>query len=66
MWDGLISPLVEALISLGDVGAAEQLVGEVNTMAGWPGLPGRARDLATRLNRPDLAARWGTLTPKGR
>ena len=66
LWNVIVSPLVEALISLGDVGAAEGLLGEVNAAVGWPGLPGRARDLATRLNRPDLAARWGTLTPKGR
>ena len=66
LWSALLSPLVEALISLGDVGAAEQLVSEVNATDGWPGLPGQARDLATRLNRPDLAARWGALTPKGR
>jgi hypothetical protein len=51
---------------LGDVGTAEQLLGEANEVAGWSGLPGRARDLATRLNRPDLAVRWGALTPKGR
>ena len=66
MWENLISLLLEALISQGDVGAAEQVVAEANAMEGWSGLPGRARDLATRLKRPDLAARWGALTPKGR
>ena len=66
LWAGLLSPLLEALLSLGDVGAADQLVGEAVATDGWSGIPGQARDLATRLNRPDLAARWGALTPKGR
>lgn len=66
LWGAVISPLIEALVSLGDVGAAEQLLNEVNEIAGWPGLPAQARNLATRLNRPDLATRWGALTPKGR
>lgn len=66
LWNRLLSPLLEALISIGDVGAADQLVGEAMAVAGWPGLSGQARDLATRLNRPDLAARWSALTPKGR
>jgi hypothetical protein len=65
-WNLLFSPLLEALVSLGDVGAADQLMNEVITSDGSTGFPGRARDLATRLNRPDLAARWGALTPKGR
>ena len=66
LWNLLLSPLIEALVSLGDTGAADLLLGEVATMDGWSGLPGQARDLAIRLNRPDLAARWGALTPKGR
>ena len=66
LWGLVIGPLVEAYLSTGDVSAAEQLLNEVNEIAGWPGLPTQARDLATRLNRPDLAARWGALTPKGR
>lgn len=66
IWNRLLSPLLEALVSLGDVSAADQLVSEAMAAEGWAGLPGQARDLATRLNRPDLAARWGALTPKGR
>ena len=66
LWNWVLSPLVEALVSLGDVGAADQVLGEAVATDGWSGLPGQARDLATRLNRPDLAARWGALTPKGR
>lgn len=66
MWESLMSPFLEALISLGEVGAAEEVVAEASALEGWSGLPGRARDLATRLKRPDLAARWGALTPKGR
>ncbi len=66
LWNLLLSPLIEALVSLGDTGAADLVLGEVAAMEGWSGLPGQARDLAIRLNRPDLAARWGALTPKGR
>jgi len=66
LWNWVLSPLVEALVSLGDVGAADQVLGEAVATDGWSDLPGQARDLATRLNRPDLAARWGALTPKGR
>lgn len=66
LWSQTLSPLLEAMVSLGDVGAADQLMNEVAVIGGWSGLPGQARDLATRLNRPDLAARWGALTPKGR
>lgn len=66
LWDRLLGPLAEAQIIQGDVGAADQLLGEVAEVAGWPGLPARARDLATRLNRPDLAARWGNLFVKVR
>jgi len=65
-WNLVLAPLVEALVTLGDVGAADLLLGEVAATSGWSGLPGQARDLANRLKRPDLAARWGALTPKGR
>jgi hypothetical protein len=66
LWNGVLSPLVEALVTLGDVGAADQVLSEALGLDGSFNLPGQARDLATRLNRPDLAARWGALTPKGR
>jgi hypothetical protein len=66
LWNSVISPLLEALVSLGDIPAADQLIGDSMSLDSWSGLPGQARDLATRLNRPDLAARWGALTPKGR
>ncbi|GLH67768.1 hypothetical protein [Geothrix edaphica] len=64
-WDWL-DPLLEAQVSQGDIGAADQMLSEAAEVVGWPGLPGKARDLATRLNRPDLAARWGALAVKGR
>lgn len=66
LWDHLLGPLTEAQVIQGDVGAADQLLGEAAEVAGWPGLPARARDLAMRLKRPDLAARWGALAVKGR
>jgi hypothetical protein len=66
LWNRILSPLVEAMVSLGDVGAADQLLGEATAFDRFPGLGGNARDLATRLNRPDLAVRWGALTTKDR
>ncbi len=66
LWNRLLSPLVEALVSLGDVGSADQVLSEALALDNWSGLPGQARDLATRLGRPDLAARWGALSPKAR
>jgi hypothetical protein len=66
LWGQTLSPLLEALVSLGEVEAADQVVNDAMANVAWSGLPGQARDLATRLNRPDLAARWGALTPKGR
>ncbi|MBI1753619.1 MAG: hypothetical protein HY014_08680 [Acidobacteria bacterium] len=66
IWSRMVSPLLEALVSMGDVGAADQLMNEVVGLETWSGLPAQAKDLATRLNRPDLAARWGALSVKGR
>lgn len=66
LWDGVVAPLLEAQVAQGDTTAAEQVLGEMADAAPWPGLPASARNLATRLKRPDLAARWGALTPKGR
>lgn len=66
LWNRILSPLVEALVSLGDVGAADQLLSEAAAFDRGAGLAGNARDLALRLNRPDLAARWGALTTKDR
>jgi hypothetical protein len=65
-WDLLLSPLLESLISLWEVGAADLLMNEAVATEGSSELPGKARDLATRLKRPDLATRWGALLPKGR
>jgi hypothetical protein len=42
------------------------VLNEAAEVISWPGLPAKARDLALRLNRPDLATRWGALTPKSR
>jgi hypothetical protein len=66
LWDWLLGPLMEAQLSQGDAGAADQVLSEAVDIAGWPGLPANAQNLAIRLNRPDLAARWGALTSKGR
>ncbi|WP_243288800.1 hypothetical protein [Geothrix terrae] len=65
-WDWGLGLLLETLVSQGDIGAADQALNEAAEVVSWPGLPGKARDLATRLNRPDLAARWGALAAKGR
>lgn len=66
LWDWILGPLLEAQVAQGDVGAADALLSEAAEASPWPGLPGKARELATRLNRPDLAARWGALSVKGR
>jgi len=66
LWDWILGPLVEAQVSQGSVGDADQVLSEAVEVAAWPGLPAKARDQANRLNRPDLAARWGALTLKGR
>lgn len=65
-WNWILGPLVEAQVSQGDAGAADQTLTEAAEVLSWPGLPARARDLAMRLKRPDLAARWGALVVKGR
>ncbi|WP_026852871.1 hypothetical protein [Geothrix fermentans] len=65
-WEWSLGPLLEAQISQGDTGAADQVLNEAAEVVGWAGLPGKARDLATRLNRPDLATRWGAMTVKGK
>lgn len=65
-WDALFQPLLEAFLVQGDVGAADQLLSEASSVAPWPGLPAKAKELATRLNRPDLAARWGALGAAGK
>ena len=62
VWTRLLQPLVEALLSMGDAGAADQVVAQAIESLRWEGVAGLARDLATRLNRPDLAARWGGLS----
>jgi hypothetical protein len=66
LWNRMLSPLLEALISLGDTGSADQLLSEAAAYDRWTGLAGSARDLAIRLNRPDLATRWGGLTTRDR
>ncbi|HJW43726.1 MAG TPA: hypothetical protein VJ463_04695 [Geothrix sp.] len=66
LWAQTLSPLLEALVAMGAAESADQVLNEALSMGGSANLPGQARDLATRLNRPDLAARWGALTPKGR
>jgi hypothetical protein len=65
-WNWILGPLVEAQVAQGDTGAADQVLNEAAEVISWPGLPAKARDLALRLNRPDLATRWGALTPKSR
>ena len=64
LWDWIVGPLMEAQLAQGDGGAADQVLSEANDAAPWPGLPAKAKELATRLNHPDLAARWGALGVK--
>ena len=62
IWSRILQPLVEALISLGDAGAADQVVLQAMETLRWEGVAAQARDLAQRLNRSDLALRWGALS----
>jgi len=61
IWARVLQPLLEALISLGDAGTADQVVVQAIDSLKWEGVATLARDLAQRLNRGDLALRWGGL-----
>jgi len=60
-WRGTLEPLVEALLWLGDVGQADDLVRDRFGRHPWSGLPARAAGLALRCNQPNLAAQWRAL-----
>ncbi|MDP1830927.1 MAG: hypothetical protein Q8K67_02625 [Geothrix sp.] len=62
IWSRVLQPLIEALLALGDAGSADQVVLQAMEALRWDGLAGQARDLALRLNRPDLAVRWGGMS----
>ena len=62
IWNRVLQPLLEALIRLGDAGTADQVVAQAIDSLRWEGVAALARDLAQRLNRSDLAVRWGALS----
>ena len=62
IWNRVLQPLLEALIRLGDAGTADQVVAQAIDSLKWEGVAALARDLAQRLNRSDLAVRWGALS----
>lgn len=62
IWSRVLQPLIEALLALGDAGTADQIVLQAIDVLRWDGVASQARDLALRLNRQDLAIRWGGLS----
>jgi hypothetical protein len=62
-WRSTIEPLAEALLRLGEVDRADQLVRDQFSRHPWSGLPARAAALASRCGQTNLAAQWAGLGP---
>lgn len=60
-WRQHEEPLVEALLMLGELNLADQLVRFSWANNPWEGLPAKASALARRCNQPSLAATWAAL-----
>jgi hypothetical protein len=67
-WDTLFDPLLEALIQMGDIGRADEVM---NTLREWhenghwsETQLRKAIALANRCNRSDIARRWSALLPQ--
>ena len=66
VWNRLLQPLLEACLALGESVLAEGLVAQAAEVLPAFGVPARAAGIATRMNRPDLALRWGGPPPPPR
>lgn len=65
-WEGLIKPLVEAHIRLGNAQEADRMIREAMAWMPSRALPGWASGLAQRCGQPYLAAQWAGLSvPRG-
>ena len=62
-WNLAAEPYIEILLRQQKTSAADAILQQWLTMAGWQGAALRARAVATRLGLQDLAAKWGALAP---
>ncbi len=60
-WEQMVGPLLEALVRLGNMSLAEQVVSTCADTLKWEDLPARASAVAEGCGKPELARRWRAL-----